>query len=146
MGWRVELWWRGDLIREEIKWRCDWVMRRVDKVEMIFLYHWRWESGWSRRVADNGGMNSMFQFWLERGGNIVVRWSGPNELVLAPMRRKCDTAWWHWLEQRQHQRGKKEGDSVSWTDAIFTGLKIKKIHVIDLFVINGRWRFKTMMS
>jgi hypothetical protein len=41
-------------------------------------------------------------------------------------------------QRRGNIREGKRKESISWTHAIFIGLKIKKIHVIDLFVINGR--------
>jgi hypothetical protein len=43
------------------------VVGRVTNIEMTFYSNGRWESDVSERVADSSGVNSMLQFYLERG-------------------------------------------------------------------------------
>jgi hypothetical protein len=43
------------------------VMIRVTKVKMTFFMSAGWESDGSERVVDDGGVDSMLQFLLERG-------------------------------------------------------------------------------
>jgi hypothetical protein len=38
------------------------------------------------------------------------------------------------------------GEDASWANTNLTGLKMKKIHAVNLVGINGRWRFKVAMS
>jgi hypothetical protein len=41
----------------------------VTKVEMSFYSSGGWDLSGSRMVACGGGADSMFQFWLKRGGD-----------------------------------------------------------------------------
>jgi hypothetical protein len=43
------------------------VMMRVTKVKMTFFMSAGWKSDGSERVVDDGGVDSMLQFLLERG-------------------------------------------------------------------------------
>jgi hypothetical protein len=91
----VELWWRGALAREEVKWRCDCVVGTMTKIEMPFYISGEWKSSCSGRVADDSGADLMFWFRLERG-----RWrdevlSKDEADVMSSswsMGRKCDIA------------------------------------------------------
>jgi hypothetical protein len=148
----VELQWRGALARQEAKQRRGWVVRRLSKVEMNFLYKWR--VGVKR--SEDGGR------W---------RWYGFNTSVLAWEGRQWDealpkdevdvassswfhgkeawngtTAWRHRSEARRNQRGKREETTPVRLTWILLGRKMKKINVVDSADTNERWKFKTKMS
>jgi hypothetical protein len=66
---QVKLRWHGALSSKNVKWRRGWVVEKVLRSEWPFLNNRGWESGGLGRVADDGGVNLMLQFWLKRGGN-----------------------------------------------------------------------------
>jgi hypothetical protein len=87
--WRwVELWWRGALAREEAKWRCCWVVKRVVKFEITFFIA---VEGGCRIVR--GGWSAVV-VWIQyfsfssrgemTGQSVAKRWRGGSDLVLAP--------------------------------------------------------------
>jgi hypothetical protein len=61
------------------------------------------------------------------------------------MERKCDGVAMLAVGEAAMGR-KKGGDDASWVDANLTSQKIKKIHMVDSPVTNGRLRFKVMMN
>jgi hypothetical protein len=66
---RVELRWCGASAREDsngdaVEWWGEWL-----RSEWPFYSKGGWESNGPRWVADDNSVDSMFQFWLERGGN-----------------------------------------------------------------------------
>jgi hypothetical protein len=47
------------------------VVWRMTKLEMIFYNSGGWESGGPRRVTTDGSVDSVLQFWPERGGDEI---------------------------------------------------------------------------
>jgi hypothetical protein len=81
------------------------------------------------------------------GWSITGRWSGGNELILAPYegsvtRRDGVTT----SASGEAVPGRGKGvDNTYWTDMNLTGQKMKKIHAVDSISTNWRWRFNTTM-
>jgi hypothetical protein len=57
-----------------------------------------WESGGPERVTSDGGLDSMLQFCLERGGDgtkCCQKIKRSQRAHLNSMERKCDMVQWH---------------------------------------------------
>jgi hypothetical protein len=151
--WRwVELWWRGALTRKEVKCRRNWVMWRVAKIEIIFLYQWRVGVGRS-------GEDSLRQWWWfnasvsTREGRRQNKALPEDEVEVASSSWLNGkevwhgaTVWWCRSEERRHRGGEREETATVGLARILLDRKIKKIHVIDLAGVNRCWRFKVGMS
>jgi hypothetical protein len=97
-----------------------------------------------RRVAGGGGVDSMLQFWLERGGGEMKCYQKMKQRQrahLGSMERKRDTAWQHdgmtMLVRGEVAPGRgKRGVDASWAYTNLTGQKMKKIYVVDSAATN----------
>jgi hypothetical protein len=148
-GWSsdsVVLWLGRMQNRDMIEWWGDWSCLRWS-----FYSSGGWESGGSGRVACCGGADLMLWFRLETGDDGMkhywkIKWSQPARLV-------------QWKESVTRCGGmvtstrgeaalgrKNGGDDASWVDVNLTRPKMKKMHMVDLAVLNGRWRFKATMN
>jgi hypothetical protein len=84
-----------------------------------------------RRMAGGGVVDSMFQFWLSRGGDRTKscqKMKRRQRAHLGSMRRKRDTMRWHGdIDRRRGDTGEgKGGDKASWADVNITGPKNEK--------------------
>jgi hypothetical protein len=82
------------------------------------------------RVADGGGVHSMLQFWLERGGDEMKRYwemEQRQQAHLSSIGRKCDMARWRGdVGRRRDSTGRGKGGDNAWSDVNLTGLKNKE--------------------
>jgi hypothetical protein len=111
---RLKLRWRGALAREKIKWRRDWLMERVIKVKMTFL--------WQLRVIVERSGEGYQQRWCGFNALILAREGGRRDETLpedeveaasSPWLHRKEVwhgvaAWRRRSKERQHQRGKME--------------------------------------
>jgi hypothetical protein len=100
-------------------------------------------------VAGSGGADLMIRFRLERRGdgtNHYQKMKRRQQAHFDFIARKCDTVWRRRLEERWHRGGEREGTTPIGLTRMLLDRKIKKIHMVDSFAINGRGRFKAMMS
>jgi hypothetical protein len=129
---RVELWWRGALAREEVKYRRGWVMgENVQGWDEIFItvedVSRTMQGGWPAAVV----RIQYFDFDSRgetMGRSVADRWSGGSELVL--------TSWKDSVTRRDDVMtstkgeatpgSEKGGNNVSWADTNFIGPKNKE--------------------
>jgi hypothetical protein len=139
-GWRsddVVLWLGMGQNGDVIEWWGEWL-----RLRWHFYSSEGWKSDCLRRVADSDGVDLMFWFRLEMGGNEMkyyrkMKWM--QRAHLASMGRKRDTAWWCVTSvggEAVQGRG-KGGDNASWADANLTGPKNKE-RSIQLLQMDGK--------
>jgi hypothetical protein len=137
------------LIMDEVKWRCDWVMRTVVKGWDDFFIAVECESSTVQGGWSTGGVDSIFRFRLEKWGDRTKRcrklkrsqWA-----CLESMRKKYDTARRRKWGERRYREGEREETMSVGLTRILLGQKINKIRTVDSVDTNGWWRFKETMS
>jgi hypothetical protein len=140
----VELRWRGSLVREEVKWRRSWVVRRVINVKIIFLIQWR---VWVGRYGESG-----LRWWCRFNGSVLPREAKRQDEALSEdeamtassswLNRKevwhSATTWWRLSEERWHRAGEREKTASVGLTRILLGQKWKKFtQSIQLLQMDG---------
>jgi hypothetical protein len=115
------------------------VVVRVIKVETTYYSSRGWESGCPGRVVGGSGADLMVQFQLKRGNDGMKhcqKMKQRQQPHLGSMERKCDMARRRGDVSWRRGGTREETTPVELT-RILLDLKIKKIHAIDSFAING---------
>jgi hypothetical protein len=100
-----------------------------------------WELDGTGRVGDDGGVNSILWFWLERGGdrrNVIERWSRPRARF-GSMRRKRAMMWWNG-DVGQRRGTTREGKEtrrrqLGWRESYWA--EKKSMRTIQLLQMDG---------
>jgi hypothetical protein len=117
----------------------------------LFYSNGVWETSCMRRVAGGGGLDSMIQFWLERGRqhDEALLEDEPETASSSWLHGKevwhSETAWWHRSEERRQQGGEREHTKLIGLTWILVDQTTKKIHMVNVVVTNGWWKIKVMM-
>jgi hypothetical protein len=134
----VVLWLGRKQNGDVIEWWGEW-----SRLRWSFYSSGGWESGGLGRVACGGGVDSMLQFWLERGAteqSVARRWSRCSELVLAQCEGSVTRCGCVTMLTRGEAapRGKRDETSLVGLKRILLGWEMKKIHAVDSAGTNGR--------
>jgi hypothetical protein len=132
----------GDMV----EWWGEW-----PRLRWPFYSSAGWEWGCLRRVAGGGGVDSMLQFWLERGVDGTKRcqkmkWMQQTHLGSMGMKRDMSWRCGGISRVRSHRGGEREETTTVGLTRILLGQKMKKIHAVNSVASNGWWKFKATMS
>jgi hypothetical protein len=142
VGWSsddVVLWLGRRQNRDAVDWWGEW-----PRLRWPFYSSGGWKSSDPGRVTDGDVADSMFRFWLERGDDGTKRcrkMKRRQRSRFGSMGSKCDTTRRR-DDINQRRGGTGEGKErrrrqLGWRESYWVK-KIKKIHVVDSAVTNGR--------